>query len=68
MELYRVIQIGEADYGCEELPEGAPVLCHVSLEGSAGESWTWKSLTPPWRRETSRRETPCCGPPTAWKR
>ena len=37
MELYRVIQIGEADYGCEELPEGAPVLCHVSLEGSAGE-------------------------------
>ena len=37
MELYRVIQIGEADYGCEELPEGAPVLCHVSLEGPAGE-------------------------------
>ena len=26
MELYRVSRIGEADYGCEELPEGAPVL------------------------------------------
>ena len=34
MELYRVIQIGEADYGCEELPEGAPVLCQV-LPGGA---------------------------------
>lgn len=33
MELYRVRRIGEADFGCEELPEGAPVLCEVELEG-----------------------------------
>src|SRR5699024_4905959 len=36
MELYRVGRIGEADVGCEELPEGAPVLCEVELEGLAG--------------------------------
>ena len=35
MELYRVSRIGEADYGCEELPEGAPVLCEVELAGPA---------------------------------
>ena len=36
MELYRVSRIGEADYGCEELPEGAPVLCEVELAGLPG--------------------------------
>ena len=36
MELYRVRRIGEADFGCEELPEGAPVLCEVELEGLPG--------------------------------
>lgn len=36
MELYRVTQIGEADYGCEELPEGVSVPCRVTLEGSDG--------------------------------
>ena len=29
-------RIGEADFGCEELPEGAPVLCEVELEGLPG--------------------------------
>ncbi|OUN69020.1 hypothetical protein B5G12_11745 [Faecalibacterium sp. An58] len=38
MELYRVEQIAEGDYGCEELPEGAPVLCSVTLRGPDGAS------------------------------
>ena len=40
MELYQVMQIGEADYGCEELPDGAPVLCQVSLGGPDGQTLT----------------------------
>ncbi len=38
MELYQVEQIAEGDYGCEELPEGAPVLCSVTLRGPDGAS------------------------------
>ena len=38
MELYQVTEIGEADYGCEELPEGAPVLCRVCLAGPEGQT------------------------------
>ncbi len=44
MELYQVVRIGEADYGCEELPEGAPVCCEVELKGTEG---TPLSLTLP---------------------
>ena len=40
MELYQVTQMSEADYGCEELPEGAPVLCAVSLADSQGQTRT----------------------------
>ena len=29
---YRVLRIEEQPYGCEELPEGQPVLCDVLLE------------------------------------
>ena len=32
METYRVLRIEEQLYGCEELPEGQPVLCDVLLE------------------------------------
>ena len=28
---YRVLRIEEQLYGCEELPEGQPVLCDVCL-------------------------------------
>ena len=34
---YRVLRIEEQMYGCEELPEGQPVLCDVLLENAAGE-------------------------------
>ena len=34
--LYRVLRIDEQLYGCEELPEGQPVLCDVLLEDAAG--------------------------------
>ena len=37
METYRVLRIEEQLYGCEELPEGQPVLCDVLLENDAGE-------------------------------
>ena len=37
MEIYRVLRIDEQLYGCEELPEGQPVLCDVLLENPAGE-------------------------------
>lgn len=37
MEHYRVLRIDEQLYGCEELPEGQPVLCDVLLEDSAGQ-------------------------------
>ena len=37
METYRVLRIEEQLYGCEELPEGQPVLCDVLLENAAGE-------------------------------
>lgn len=37
METYRVLRIDEQLYGCEELPEGQPVLCDVLLENAAGE-------------------------------
>lgn len=37
MEIYRVLRIDEQLYGCEELPEGQPVLCDVLLENAAGE-------------------------------
>ena len=33
---YRVVRIDEQLYGCEELPEGQPVLCDVLLEDAAG--------------------------------
>ena len=39
METYRVLRIEEQLYGCEELPEGQPVLCDVLLE-NAGSSPT----------------------------
>ena len=35
METYRVLRIEEQLYGCEELPEGQPVLCDVLLENAA---------------------------------
>ena len=31
---YRVLRIEEQLYGCEELPEGQPVLCDVLLEAA----------------------------------
>ena len=37
MERYRVLRIDEQLYGCEELPEGQPVLCDVLLEDPSGQ-------------------------------
>ena len=34
---YHVLRIDEQLYGCEELPEGQPVLCDVLLEDAAGQ-------------------------------
>ena len=31
--IYRVVRIEEQMYGCEELPEDAPLLCEILLEG-----------------------------------
>ena len=36
---YRVLRIEEQLYGCEELPEGQPVLCDVLLEAADGTQW-----------------------------
>lgn len=36
MERVRVVRIDEQDYGCEELPEGQPLLCDVSVQDAAG--------------------------------
>jgi hypothetical protein len=33
---YTVLRIDEQDYGCEELPDGCPVLCDVLLADEAG--------------------------------
>ena len=35
-KLYKVCRIDEDDYGCEELPEGEPVRCRVTLQGLPG--------------------------------
>lgn len=35
---YRVLRIEEQLYGCEELPEGQPVLCDVLLEAATAHS------------------------------
>lgn len=37
MKCYHVLRIDEQMYGCEELPEGQPVLCDVLLEDEQGE-------------------------------
>lgn len=37
---YTVLRIDEQDYGCEELPEGQPVLCDVLLADGAGAQRT----------------------------
>ena len=31
-EMIRVVAIREGDYGCEERPEGAPLMCNVEIE------------------------------------
>lgn len=36
MEILRVLRIDEQDYGCEELPEGQPLLWDVSLSDESG--------------------------------
>ena len=33
---YTIKDISEADYGCEELPEGAPLMCRLVLETPDG--------------------------------
>jgi hypothetical protein len=33
---YTVLRIDEQDYGCEELPDGCPVLCDVLLADEHG--------------------------------
>lgn len=33
---YQVIQIREADFGCEELPDGAEVMVEVTLKAADG--------------------------------
>jgi probable phosphoglycerate mutase len=33
---YTVLRIDEQDYGCEELPDGQPVLCDVLLQDADG--------------------------------
>jgi hypothetical protein len=33
---YTVLRIDEQDYGCEELPDGCPVLCDVLLADESG--------------------------------
>lgn len=32
-EAFRVLRMDETMYGCEELPEDAPLLCEILLEG-----------------------------------
>ncbi|MGN0363813.1 MAG: alpha/beta hydrolase [Bilifractor sp.] len=39
-EVYRILKIEEADYGCEELPEGTSVHVTVSLEDAQGREMT----------------------------
>lgn len=33
---YTIKDITEADYGCEELPDGAPVMCRLVLKTESG--------------------------------
>ena len=40
MTEYRVLRIEEQMYGCEELPDGQPVLCDVLLADAAGNTHT----------------------------
>ncbi len=40
MEHFRVLRIDEQMYGCEELPEGQPVLCDLLLEAEDGSRRT----------------------------
>lgn len=35
-EAFRVLRMDEPMYGCEELPEDAPLLCEILLEGPGG--------------------------------
>lgn len=35
-ETFRVLRMDEPMYGCEELPEDAPLLCEILLEGPGG--------------------------------
>ena len=45
MELYRVEQIAEGDYGCEELPEARPSCAASPCGGRMGPPWWWKCPT-----------------------
>ena len=58
METYRVLRIEEQLYGCEELPEGQPVLCDVLLENAAGERRVLPSRMQNSRPLTSTRAIP----------
>ncbi|MDY6323917.1 MAG: hypothetical protein SPL99_02480 [Catonella sp.] len=33
----KIISIEEADYGCEELPEGAELMCRLIVEDETGQ-------------------------------
>ncbi|MCR5033369.1 MAG: hypothetical protein K6A92_10990 [Lachnospiraceae bacterium] len=35
-EIMKIIDITEASFGCEERPEGAPLMCCLVLETEAG--------------------------------
>ena len=60
---YRVLRIEEQLYGCEELPEGQPVLCDVLLEAADGTQRA-KSSGPAASASMRSCTLPCPAPPT----
>ncbi len=36
---YKIKEITEEDYGCEDVPEGGELICSVLVDGADGKKW-----------------------------
>ena len=52
---WKIISIGEADYGCEERGDDEPLHCSVLLQNQDGQK-RWLEVEDPWLRDRNLRE------------
>ncbi len=41
-EIFKILRIDEADYGCEGVPDGEPVKAEVTIETQSGSQYIMK--------------------------